>query len=52
MNGLSLWCQINGIDEKYYEQLTQLIGYSVSGFGTLSTTTEETWDRVQEVLDD
>ena len=52
LNALSLYYQINSVDEKYYEQITQLIGYSVSGFSGLSTTTDETWSKVMDSMDE
>lgn len=33
-----------------YEQLAQLIGYSLSGFGTLPYVTDETYDRAEAML--
>jgi len=51
LNALSLYYQINNVDEKHYEQITQLIGYSVSGFGGLSTTSDETWVEVVKKLE-
>lgn len=51
LNALSRYYQINNIDEKHYEQITQLIGYSVGGFGGLSTTSDETWIEVVKKVD-
>lgn len=51
LNALSLYFQINNMPVEHYSQITQLIGYSISGWGTLSTTSDEDWDDVQLVLD-
>ena len=34
MNNISIWCIENEIDPEYRAQFAQLIGYSVSGWGT------------------
>jgi hypothetical protein len=36
LNKLTIWRSQNEVDYKYWEQLMQLIGYSVSGYGDLS----------------
>lgn len=46
MNMIAIWCIENSIDKKYKQQFAQLIGYSVSGYGTLSYVTDENWERV------
>lgn len=43
LNALSLYWQVNNIPQEHYEQITRLIGYSVSGWEGLSTTDDETW---------
>lgn len=45
MNRISLYCQMNDVDNKYQEQLAQLVGYSVSGYGMLSYVSDESYDR-------
>ncbi|AHK11173.1 hypothetical protein S14_61 [Shewanella sp. phage 1/4] len=51
LNGLGLYYQVNGIKEHHYEQITQLIGYSVEGFGMLSTTTDEVYYKAKNESD-
>lgn len=48
MNYLAIWCHENNIENKYQEQFAQLIGYSVSGFSSLSYVSDETMNRVDE----
>ncbi|AUR87586.1 hypothetical protein NVP1101O_175 [Vibrio phage 1.101.O._10N.261.45.C6] len=50
LNALSIYFQVKGIPVEHYSQITQLIGYSVSGWGGLSTTSDEDWETVQEVI--
>lgn len=45
LNDVAIWCQQNNIDAKYQEQLAQLIGYSVSGYGSLSYVTDHSYAR-------
>lgn len=52
LNALSFYYQANGVAEEHYSQITQLIGYSISGWGTLSTTTDEDWEEIQKVLEE
>lgn len=49
LNHLAIWCASNGVDGKYQEQLAQLIGYSVSGYGTLSYVTDDSYERAESV---
>lgn len=51
LNALSLYYQVNNIPVGYYEQITRLIGYSVSGWGGLSTTDDETWKTVNQQVE-
>lgn len=46
MNKIAIWCHENNIDIKYEQQFAQLIGYSVSRYGTLSYVTDENWEEV------
>jgi hypothetical protein len=48
LNKVSIWCQQNDIDNKYQEQLAQLIGYSLGGYGDLSYVSDETYDMADE----
>lgn len=48
LNALSLYYQVNNIPVEEYSQITQLIGYSVSGWGGLSTTSDEEYYAVQD----
>lgn len=52
LNALSLYYQVESLPEKYYSQITQLVGYSIDGCGTLSTTTAEEWEEVQKSLEE
>ncbi|MBZ9574589.1 hypothetical protein [Modicisalibacter sp. MOD 31.J] len=45
LNHLAVWCAENAVDPKYQEQLAQLIGYSVDGYGTLSYVSDESHER-------
>jgi len=45
LNHLAVWCAENAVDPKYLEQLAQLIGYSVDGYGTLSYVSNESHER-------
>jgi hypothetical protein len=38
-----------GFDDDEWQQLTQLIGYSLSGWGTLSFVDDAAWDRAQQL---
>lgn len=51
LNHLAIWCAQNQIGQKYQEQLAQLIGYSVSGYGTLSYVSDRSFDRASAVAD-
>lgn len=48
LNALSLYYQVNNIPVEEYSQITQLIGYSVSGWCGLSTTSDEEYYAVQD----
>lgn len=48
MNKIAIWCIEHNIEDKYQQQFAQLIGYSVSGYGTLSYVTDENWEEVNE----
>lgn len=48
LNRIAVWCAVNEIDHKYRQQLAQLIGYSVSGYGTLSYVSDESYKRAVE----
>ena len=50
LNAVAIWCQLNDIDGKYQEQLAQLIGYSLSGYGELSYVSDESYDRAVKSL--
>lgn len=45
LNKITVWCAENDIDEKYREQLAQLIGYSVSRYGELSYVSDGSYER-------
>ena len=45
LNEIAVWCAVNEVDGKYQEQLAQLIGYSVSGYGELSYVSDESFER-------
>lgn len=51
LNHLAIWCATNKVDAKYQEQLAQMIGYSLSGYGTLSYVTDESYDRAERLAD-
>ena len=50
LNAVAIWCQLNDIDGKYQEQLAQLIGYSLNGYGELSYVSDESYDRAVKSL--
>ena len=45
LNDIAIWCAENNINPKYKEQLAQLIGYSVDGYGTLSYVSDESYNK-------
>ncbi|MEL7893460.1 hypothetical protein [Vreelandella neptunia] len=49
LNRIAAWCMENDIEQKYQEQLAQLIGYSVSGYGTLSYVSDESYERADSL---
>lgn len=51
MNKIAQWCAMNNIEHKYREQLAQLIGYSVSGYGTLGYVSDESYKRAYEEVE-
>jgi len=51
-NALSVYYQVNDIPEENYSQITQLIGYSLSGWHTLSTTSDEESSMMDFILED
>lgn len=51
MNEIAIFVQENNIDEKYWRQIAQLVGYSVSGYGTLSYVDDESYDRAYAAAD-
>ena len=46
-NLVSVWCQQNDIDNKYQEQLAQLVGYSLGGYGDLSYVSDDNYYRAE-----
>lgn len=52
LNEVAVWCAENDIDDKYQEQLAQLIGYSVSGYGNLGYVSDESCDRADKKAED
>lgn len=52
LNHLAIWCATNKVDAKHQEQLAQLIGYSLSGYGTLSYVTDESYERAERLADE
>lgn len=52
LNALSLYYQVNEIPVDHYEQITRLIGYSFSGWGGLSTTSDEDWEVVSKQVEE
>ncbi len=50
LNALSIYFQVNNIPKDHYSQITQLIGYSISGWESLSTTSDEEWEEVTKDL--
>jgi uncharacterized alpha/beta hydrolase family protein len=51
LNCVAIWCIENNIDNKYQEQLAQLIGYSVDGYGTLSYVSDQSYERATVELE-
>ena len=49
LNRIAIWCNNNDIEPKYQEQLAQLIGYSVDGYGTLSFVSDESYERADSL---
>lgn len=47
MNEVAIYAAENGIDEKYQQQVAQLVGYSISGYGNLSYVNDENYERAQ-----
>jgi hypothetical protein len=45
MNDIAVYVAENDIDVKYQEQVAQLVGYSVSGYGSLSYVTDDSYYR-------
>lgn len=45
MNEIAIYASEHGISEKYQQQIAQLVGYSVSGYGSLSYVDDESYDR-------
>ncbi|AUR93404.1 hypothetical protein NVP1187O_091 [Vibrio phage 1.187.O._10N.286.49.F1] len=52
LNALSYYYQVNNIPTEHYEQITRLIGYSVSGWEGLSTTDDQTWGTVMKHVEE
>lgn len=50
MNDIAFYCAENDIDKKYQEQLAQLVGYSVGGYGTLSYVSDESYERAENQM--
>ncbi|QFR59849.1 hypothetical protein VOWphi5012_065 [Vibrio phage phi50-12] len=50
MNAIAVYCAENKIDYKYQEQLAQLVGYSVSGYGSLSYVSDESYNRAESQM--
>ena len=51
MNKISIYAQQNNVDDKYQEQIAQLVGYSIGGYGDLSYVTDESYYRAQSIHD-
>ncbi|UTD55908.1 hypothetical protein [Halomonas sp. MS1] len=51
LNDIAIWCAVNEVDAKYQEQLAQLIGYSVSGYGELSYVSDESFERAARLAE-
>jgi uncharacterized alpha/beta hydrolase family protein len=45
MNKICMYCHENNIDDKYQEQLAQLVGYSIGGYASLSYVSDESYER-------
>lgn len=52
MNEIAIFVQENNIEEKYWRQIAQLVGYSISGYGTLSYVDDESYDSACVAVDD
>ena len=52
LNALCHYWQVNDVPVENYEQITRLIGYSVSGWGGLSTTSDEDWEVVSKQVEE
>ena len=52
LNDIAWWWFENNVEQRYIEQFYQLIGYSVSGYGTLSQVSDESYYRATEVAAD
>jgi hypothetical protein len=49
MNEIAIYAAENNIDDKYMRQVAQLVGYSVSGYGTLSYVDDESYAEVCQI---
>jgi hypothetical protein len=50
MNDIAHYCAENDIAYKYQEQLAQLVGYSVGGYGSLSYVSDESYERAENQM--
>lgn len=50
MNQTAAWAAENNVPNKYREQLAQMVGYSVRGYGTLSYVSDESYNRAVAAL--